>query len=137
MTEQRRGRGVVLTDEGWKKLENALNEWNNQNNFDKPYTIEALIEVTQLDPGTISKVLNREVAVDRRTLERFFRGFNLKLDNDDYSKLNLINNQKINNYNIQLNNPTFYLLPLTFYLLPFTSYLSPLTSHLLPITCLR
>ena len=96
MTEQRRGRGVVLTDEGWKKLENALNEWNNQNNFDKPYTIEALIEVTQLDPGTISKVLNREVAVDRRTLERFFRGFNLKLDNDDYSKLNLINNQKIN-----------------------------------------
>ncbi|BAY85315.1 WD-40 repeat-containing protein [Calothrix parasitica NIES-267] len=98
MTGQRRSRGVVLTDEGWKKLEHALNEWNNQNNFDKPYTIEALIEVTLLDPGTISKVLSREVAVDRRTLERFFRGFNLKLDNDDYSKLNLTTNKKLNNY---------------------------------------
>ena len=98
MTGQRRGRGVVLTDKGWGKLENALNEWNNQNNFDKPYTIEALIEVTMLDPGTISKVLNREVAVDRRTLERFFSGFNLKLDNDDYSKLNLRKNQKLNKH---------------------------------------
>ena len=98
MTGQRRGRGVVLTDKGWGKLENALNEWNNQNNFEKPYTIEALIEVTMLDPGTISKVLNREVAVDRRTLERFFSGFNLKLDNDDYSKLNLRKNQKLNKH---------------------------------------
>ena len=98
MTGQRRGRGVVLTDEGWGKLENALNEWNNRNNSDKPYTIEALIEVTLLDPGTISKVLSREVAVDRRTLERFFSGFNLKLDNDDYSRLVLTTNKKLNKY---------------------------------------
>ena len=101
MTVKRRGRGVVLTDEGWRKLENALNEWNNQNNFDKPYTIEALIEVTLLDPGTISKVskvLNRDVAVDRRTLERFFSGFNLKLDNDDYSRLVLTTNKKLSKY---------------------------------------
>ena len=98
MPAQRRGRGVVLTDEGWKKLENALNEWNNQNNSAKPYTIEALIEVTLLDPGTISKVLSREVAVDKRTLERFFHGFNLGLDKSDYTKLFIATNNKLNKY---------------------------------------
>ncbi|MEO0841030.1 MAG: NB-ARC domain-containing protein [Cyanobacteria bacterium J06643_5] len=95
---QRRGRGVVLTDEGWKKLENALDEWENQNNSDKSYTIEALIEVTRLDPGTISKVLRREIAVDRRTLEIFFRSFNLELDKKDFTKLNLKNNRKHNKF---------------------------------------
>jgi len=96
MMGQRRGRGVVLTDEGWNKLEVALHEWENKHNSDKPYTIEALIEVTQLDPGTISKVLRQEVAVDRRTLERFFRGFNLELDKSDYSKLLLTTNNQQN-----------------------------------------
>ncbi|AFY53837.1 WD40 repeat-containing protein [Rivularia sp. PCC 7116] len=98
MTVQRRGRGVVLTDGGWEKLENSLHEWENTNNSDKPYTIEALIEVTQLDPATISKVLRREIAVDRRTLERFFRGFNLELDKSDYTKLVLSKNNQQNQY---------------------------------------
>jgi WD40 repeat protein len=98
MTGQRRGRGVVLTDEGWRKLETALHEWEIQNNYDKPFTIEALIEITQLDPATISKVLRREVGVDRRTLERFLRSFNLELDKDDYTKLNLKNDRKQHKY---------------------------------------
>lgn len=98
MTRQKRGRGVVLTNEGWRKLEISLHEWENNNNSDKPYTIESLIEVTQLDPGTISKVLRREVAVDRRTLERFFQGLNLKLEKHDYSKLVLTTNNQQNRY---------------------------------------
>ncbi len=91
MTEQKRGRGVVLTSEGWEKLQKALQEWENQKNSDKPLTIEALIEITQLDPATISKVLRREVGVDRRTLERFFRSFILELNKNDYTKLSVRN----------------------------------------------
>ncbi|MGB3638854.1 MAG: hypothetical protein WBA39_14960, partial [Rivularia sp. (in: cyanobacteria)] len=91
MTGQKRGRGVVLTSEGWDKLQNALQEFENKSNSDKPLTIEALIEITQLDPATISKVLRREVGVDRRTLERFLRSFTLELDQSDYTKLDIIN----------------------------------------------
>jgi hypothetical protein len=40
-----------------------------------------------LDPATISKVLDREKSVDRRTIERFFRVFGLGLDDQDYNKL--------------------------------------------------
>ena len=49
MTGQKRGRGVVLTSEGWDKLQNALQEFENKSNSDKPLTIEALIEITQLE----------------------------------------------------------------------------------------
>ncbi len=94
MNGQKRGRGVVLTSQGWEKLQKALQEWQNKINSDKPLTIEALIEITQLDPATISKVLRREVGVDRRTLERFFRNLNLELDKSDYTKFNLRNNHK-------------------------------------------
>ena len=88
MNVQRRGkRGVVLTTVGWQKLLHALQEWENRENSAKPYTIEALIEITQLDPATISKVLHREVGVDKRTLERFFRSFTLELNTSDYTKL--------------------------------------------------
>ncbi|MEM7726734.1 MAG: NB-ARC domain-containing protein [Cyanobacteria bacterium P01_A01_bin.45] len=92
MIGQRRGkRGVVLTSEGWGKIQKAIKEWENQENSAKPYTIEILSEITQLDPATISKVLHREVGVDKRTLERFFRAFALDLNQSDYTKLSVTN----------------------------------------------
>lgn len=89
---QTRGkRGVILTSEGWEKLQTALQEWENKQNSAKPYTIEALSEITRLDPSTISKVLHRKVGVDKRTLQRFFNAFTLELNKSDYTNLSIIN----------------------------------------------
>ncbi len=89
---QTRGkRGVILTSEGWEKLQTALQEWENQQNSAKPYTIEALSEITRLDPSTISKVLHRKVGVDKRTLQRFFNAFTLELNKSDYTNFSVIN----------------------------------------------
>ena len=109
MTGKRRGkRGVLLTSEGWEKLQNALQEWENQENSAKRYTIESLIEITKLDPATISKVLHREVGVDRRTLEKFFRGFSLELDKSDYQKLAVENQPILTNNHQNQNNKNKY-----------------------------
>jgi len=98
-------RGVILTSEGWHKLNNAQQIQESKENSVKPYTIENLSEITRLDPTTISKVLHRKVGVDKRTLDRFFRGFGLELNQSDYTKLDVVNNKveklrdnKRNNY---------------------------------------
>ena len=86
-------RGVILTSEGWHKLNNAQQIQESKENSVKPYTIETLSEITRLDPTTISKVLHRKVGVDKRTLDRFFRGFGLELNQSDYTKLDVVNNK--------------------------------------------
>jgi len=84
---QRRKRGVVLTLSGWQKLQEAINESADQEQFGEKYSIEELSARTKLDPGTVSKVLAREERVDRRSLEYFFNAFNLELTQDDYGSL--------------------------------------------------
>lgn len=84
-----RKRGVILTREGYQRLQKAQQEKEDQENFGLPYTIEALSELTRLDPATVSKVLHREVGVDKRTLERYFLAFNLELCQSDYAKPNV------------------------------------------------
>ncbi len=90
-------RGVILTRDGWQKLQKTLQEWENIKNSATPYTIEILNEITRLDPATISKVLHRDIGVDKRTLERFFHAFDLELDTNDYIKLNTGINPETNN----------------------------------------
>ncbi|MBD1997669.1 hypothetical protein H6G00_13700 [Leptolyngbya sp. FACHB-541] len=85
MNEPRPKRGVVLSTQGWQKLQDALHQMNEENSK-KSQTLEQLSELTGLDPGTVAKVLSREVGVDRRTLDRFFQAFNLTLNKSDYSK---------------------------------------------------
>ncbi|MGM3305413.1 eIF2A-related protein [Anabaena sp. WFMT] len=85
-----RKRGVVLTRQGYQRLQKAQQEWENRENYGVTYTIEALSELTQLDPATVSKVLHREMGVDKRTLERFFRVFNLELCQSDYAKPDVV-----------------------------------------------
>jgi hypothetical protein len=41
---------------------------------------------TGLEGATIAKVLDCKESVDCRTLERFFKAFNLELDASDYTK---------------------------------------------------
>ena len=84
--QPKRKRGVVLTPTGRQKLQDAIQVWEEQDNFGEKLTIESLSDRTRLDAGTVAKVLDGEEGVDRRTLERFFNAFNLKLTTDDYGK---------------------------------------------------
>ncbi|MBN3888072.1 MAG: ATP-binding protein [Nostoc sp. JL31] len=84
--QSRSKRGVILTTLGWQRLQEAQRSWENEKNFGVAYTIEALSDRTGLDPSTVSKVTDREAGVDRRTLERFFRAFDLELHKNDYAK---------------------------------------------------
>ena len=79
MSKQRRKRGVILTPEGLEKLQNARRESEYNHNFGERYTYEKLSEITYLDINTIKRVLKSKEGVDKRTLERFFIGFDLKL----------------------------------------------------------
>ncbi|GAB4375160.1 MAG: NB-ARC domain-containing protein [Elainellaceae cyanobacterium] len=87
MTQQpRRKRGVILTPQGKQKLLDAIREFESDHNFGEKYTIEELSGKTGLDPGTVAKVLDAEEGADRRTLDRFFRSFNLELVETDYRR---------------------------------------------------
>jgi WD40 repeat protein/transcriptional regulator with XRE-family HTH domain len=82
-------RGVILTPQGWQKLQETVDQYEYQEKYGEKLTIEEMSDRTGLDRGTVSKVLNREEGVDRRTLERFLKAFSLTLDKSDYTKPNL------------------------------------------------
>jgi WD40 repeat protein/transcriptional regulator with XRE-family HTH domain len=84
----RRKRGVALTTRGLQKLQEAKRTSEAQENFGNSYTLEELSTRTGLYPSTISKVLNREGGVDKKTLEKLFLVFNIKLDKSDYLSSN-------------------------------------------------
>ncbi|MEC4886990.1 MAG: NB-ARC domain-containing protein, partial [Scytonema sp. PMC 1070.18] len=86
MQKQRRQRGVVLTPEGLEKLQNVRIELEYKENEGKKYTFEQLSETTGLDINTIKKVFDAQQGVDKRTLERVYESFHLKLDKNCYSK---------------------------------------------------
>lgn len=78
----KRRRGVVLTRQGWQKLDQAGVLCDKLGNR---YTLEQLSERALLDSRTVSRILSCETKVDRRTLKIFFETFNLRLDVDDYT----------------------------------------------------
>jgi len=82
-----RRRGVILTFQGLKKLEKAKSEAESYENSDKRYTLETLSIRTGLDSDTLIKVFACEVGVDKRTLTRCFKAFNLSLEASDYQFL--------------------------------------------------
>ena len=84
MNKKRRRRGVVLTEEGYKKLQQAKSEAEKSENLDKEYTLEVLSFRTNLDPDTLMKIFAREVRVDKRSLNCCFKAFNLELEETDY-----------------------------------------------------
>jgi WD40 repeat protein len=93
LQKKKRNRGVILTDEGYRRLQSICLESEIQENQGEKYTLEELSDRTGLDHGTIRKVLEREEGVDKRTLERFFTSFNLNLGKSDYSKPRLVSEE--------------------------------------------
>ncbi|MBN3896138.1 MAG: AAA family ATPase [Nostoc sp. NOS(2021)] len=85
LTKQKRKRGLILTPEGLQKLQSARLTAELNENYGNRYTFEDLSERIGINTATISKVLSRDDAVDKRTIELFFQAFNIKLDKDCYT----------------------------------------------------
>jgi WD40 repeat protein len=85
---RKRRRGVVLTPKGLQKLQSGKRKSESENNFGNKYTLEEMRVLSGLYTGTISKVLNCEVGVEKGTIEDLFKAFNLKLDKNDYLRSN-------------------------------------------------
>jgi WD40 repeat protein len=84
----KRKRGVALTTKGLQKIKEAKHQSEAKENFGNRYTLEEMSARSGLYSGTISKVLNREGAVDKHTIEKLFSVFSLKIDKNDYSSSN-------------------------------------------------
>jgi hypothetical protein len=82
--KNRRRRGLVLTEQGFSKLLTAKAQLEFAENSGERFTFEELSFRTQLDPRTVSRILQRTEAVDKSSLMQLFRVFNLQLENSDY-----------------------------------------------------
>ena len=83
-----RQRGVILTRQGWDKLQTAKVQAEFEEKASNRFTLEELSERTQLALNTISKVLGRSETVDRYSLQTVFQSFGLELNRSDYSRPN-------------------------------------------------
>ncbi len=62
--QRHRNRGVMLSEQGWQTLTRAgvlHDQWGNR------YTYETLSERSRLNDRTVSRILSREVRVDKRS----------------------------------------------------------------------
>ncbi|MDJ0554195.1 MAG: AAA-like domain-containing protein [Microcoleaceae cyanobacterium MO_207.B10] len=82
MSKYVRRRGVTLTNEGSRKLNQAKSDAEVEQN--QRYTLESLSEKTGLTTNTLSKIFTSSSGVDKRTLKCCFDAFNLTLLADDY-----------------------------------------------------
>jgi WD40 repeat protein len=86
--KQKRNRGVILTPEGLEIIETARSQSELQYNFGERYTYEKISEITNLDINTIKRILVAQDGVDKRSLEKLFLAFELKLTVNYYTKPN-------------------------------------------------
>lgn len=86
LPKQRRKRGVVLTLCGLQKLQAAKSQVEAWENAGRRYSLEALSLRTGLDRDTLIKIFDGQSRVDKRTLSRCFKAFNLLLEVSDYEQ---------------------------------------------------
>lgn len=85
----KRKRGVILTIQGWQRLQAAKHHSEIEQNSGIPYTLEELSDRTSLSPNTLTRIQNRKAAVDRQSIEYYFSAFGLTLNDSDCSKLSV------------------------------------------------
>lgn len=78
--KEKRKRGVILTLQGFKKLEKAKADVECEENSGIRYTLEQMSDRTRLAVNTVMEIYAREVGVDCNTLKRCFSAFNLVLE---------------------------------------------------------
>lgn len=79
----KRKRGIILSSQGWQRLQAAEHLSAIRENAGKPYTLVQLSALTGLSNNTLTKVRRRQKQVDQLTLEAYFQAFELKLAADD------------------------------------------------------
>ncbi|KAM3090425.1 NB-ARC domain-containing protein [Phormidesmis sp. 146-35] len=80
---KRAERGVILTSHGWLKLQQAMQEVAVADNWGRRFTQEQLSDRAGLSIHTVARILKREKAVDRLSIEYLMRSFGLQLDPED------------------------------------------------------
>ncbi|MEM9004378.1 MAG: NB-ARC domain-containing protein [Cyanobacteria bacterium P01_F01_bin.86] len=80
----RRRRGVVLSLQGWQRLQAAQQASELADNGGNHYSVERLAELTSLSISSLERVRSRRRPVDRQTLEAYFTTFDLTLTPTDY-----------------------------------------------------
>ena len=81
---RKRKRGSILTHQGLDKLKNAIKTKEYAENNGKRFTLDNLSNQTELDSHTLCKIFNCNVRVDKKSLVKCFKAFNLVLEADDY-----------------------------------------------------
>ncbi len=84
LSSQKRRRGVILSAQGWQRLQAAQYLSAARDNGGNAYTLEQLSDRTGLSTKTLTKVRQRQKPVDQPTLTAYFQTFSLTLDKDDY-----------------------------------------------------
>ncbi len=84
--KKKRLRGVLLTETGIGRLQEAKIQAEFDKNRGNRYTLESLSEKTGLSVDTCNKILDNEIPVDRSSLKIFFQAFNLILETKDFYK---------------------------------------------------
>lgn len=83
--KRRRRRGVILTPQGFEKLQQAKSDAEFAENAGHRYTLESLSARTGLAVDTLMKIFACESGVDKQTLKACYRAFRLTLEPKDYS----------------------------------------------------
>jgi WD40 repeat protein/transcriptional regulator with XRE-family HTH domain len=88
MTKQKnkRIRGLILSRQGWQKLQDAKTDWEFATNQGNKITLEEIAERAGLTTATIRKILTRNEGVDRRSIVILFSALNLELAAEDCTK---------------------------------------------------
>jgi len=86
--KDKRRRGVILTPQGFQKLQTAKSQAEFKENCGNRYTLQDMSQRTGLAVNTLMKVYDREATVDKKTLKSCFSAFNLTLEPTDYLCVN-------------------------------------------------
>lgn len=80
---EKRRRGVLLSFQGWQRLQSAEQLAAVKQNGGNAFTLEQLSALTGLSPNTLTKVRRRKKPVDFGTLDTYFGAFDLSLEPTD------------------------------------------------------
>ncbi|WP_036478891.1 NB-ARC domain-containing protein [Myxosarcina sp. GI1] len=81
----KRSRGIVLTHNGWQKIQKAKTDWEFRDNQGYKITLEELGDRAGLTTATLRKILTRDCGVDKRSIATLFSTLNLELESSDYT----------------------------------------------------
>jgi transcriptional regulator with XRE-family HTH domain len=83
LSPRKRNRGVVLTAQGWQRLQKSKQNLEWEHNWGQRFTREQISERSGLALNTVSRILKRGEPVDKQSLAIFLNAFGLELSQGD------------------------------------------------------